>query len=1166
MKKVYICLVIVLTLLFSCVPVFADGGVTYVYPANSTSYTKTFSSASKVSASVLSELALDLYYDEGSCVTAENLLAYNVAIMGVKFKSVSGKYCIMVLDQFDNEHYVGYYVGSAFHVYWSDTHPGDIDSVFNAIELVLQKIHAALSEDGFLDSHLKWLSTLSENIEETVGKISAQLTTANNRLLTANEYLDDLVVAVGELSSFTPVVNKLDSVIDALGNLSGSGGSLNVDFSPVVAELDGLLEYVQRIVTKLESGTLDTGPLAELLEDIHYQLSYSDIKDGNGFPSTLVDYVMLGGQWLESISLDTDYLSLIYSSSSSAVDKLTGIGTQLTTVNTKLDALIAANTKCEHTYARSTLIAATCDMPGVDKYTCSKCGDFYYEDTAASGHVWQTTGVGGIKTETVLERATYEVDLDFGIVGCEFNEKLQAGDVYIVDFDGTKYECVAYRIVEVGKEGIVLIGTGRFHGGLSTSEPFVLAYDYDEQRFTTSAIVGKRSCSLGIERVTGVYREQVELFQETALTFSGGLYSSTGLILVPGESYTVLLNGVSYDYICGIWTAEGAPDMYGVGDLGGLVSGDPANFLIFYHPDTGTWDLGFSDESVTSATLAIYHNKRTESGFAIRSCARCGDGENVAIIAQMLDQVVAAVEGIDVTVEGSVTNVDMSPVVSMLDSIHVTDMLNHTEIMGKLDAVIQAVSSSTVAIDLAPIVSALDDIKAADLLSHGEVITKLDALIDGIGDLSGGDTSVDIDFTTVNVGLGNLITAVNDISVKLDTLVPEECNHGYVYSTQVSAPTCELPGVNKFTCGYCRYSYYEVLGSAGHNWVSHGGDYTGEVICNDSYKYNSMDGGYGVTLTENLIPGDRYAVVVNGKEYVCTAVEATSYDGSEYLLHLANFDFSSLVDLTSMPADGFILMNHFDLGSWLFADFGGMCSLSITHIIDDYEPVLVYDGQVTLDEDGLSQFLDFELIPGENYVVEFMGQSREVTCGLMQVDMADEPVILPFFGDLSYMCAGSMNGQTAVFAPPFAGMSIPGKLYHMERVDAGGDSSSYSVRTCTRCGAGENFASLMEQLAAIENALSNVGGDVINIENNTNIDITEDNDNYNIFYVEDPDGGDDQSIIDLSGDALTVFGKLLNFLYQVGFKDALEGAGPGIGALSDFYLDDAEGSVDLWAS
>ena len=106
---------------------------------------------------------------------------------------------------------------------------------------------------------------------------------------------------------------------------------------------------------------------------------------------------------------------------------------------------------------------------------------------------------------------------------------------------------------------------------------------------------------------------------------------------------------------------------------------------------------------------------------------------------------------------------------------------------------------------------------------------------------------------------------------------------------------------------------------------------------------------------------------------------------------------------------------------------------------------------------------------------------------------------------------------------------------------------------------------IVNKLKDIENTLSNMGSN-IDIENNTNININEENENYNIFYVDDPDGGEDKSIVDLSGDTLKVFGQLLDFLYKVGFKGALDDAGGGIGDLSDFYLDTSEGSADLWVS
>lgn len=107
------------------------------------------------------------------------------------------------------------------------------------------------------------------------------------------------------------------------------------------------------------------------------------------------------------------------------------------------------------------------------------------------------------------------------------------------------------------------------------------------------------------------------------------------------------------------------------------------------------------------------------------------------------------------------------------------------------------------------------------------------------------------------------------------------------------------------------------------------------------------------------------------------------------------------------------------------------------------------------------------------------------------------------------------------------------------------------------------------RLATLESTLSNLDfgdGGNIDIDNSTNIEVNEDNDAYNVFYVTDVETGEETTIVDLSGDTLKVFGKLLNFLYQVGFKGALDGAAGSIENLTDFYMDSAEGSADVWAS
>lgn len=105
---------------------------------------------------------------------------------------------------------------------------------------------------------------------------------------------------------------------------------------------------------------------------------------------------------------------------------------------------------------------------------------------------------------------------------------------------------------------------------------------------------------------------------------------------------------------------------------------------------------------------------------------------------------------------------------------------------------------------------------------------------------------------------------------------------------------------------------------------------------------------------------------------------------------------------------------------------------------------------------------------------------------------------------------------------------------------------------------------LTDKLTSIESVLSNLNSGVTTtVEEVTNIEISVDNDARNVFYVEDENG--DRSIVDLSKDGVSVFGKLLNFLYKAMFKDALTDSDTGIESLYDFYFDESEGG-DVWAS
>lgn len=94
-------------------------------------------------------------------------------------------------------------------------------------------------------------------------------------------------------------------------------------------------------------------------------------------------------------------------------------------------------------------------------------------------------------------------------------------------------------------------------------------------------------------------------------------------------------------------------------------------------------------------------------------------------------------------------------------------------------------------------------------------------------------------------------------------------------------------------------------------------------------------------------------------------------------------------------------------------------------------------------------------------------------------------------------------------------------------------------------------------LESLDSALST--GDYTTIVNEINNYDFSDNTVFNDIYNVD----DDTTLVDVTKEGASVFGKLIRFLFDIGVRDALD-ADP-IGDLADFYLDETEG-VDVWAS
>lgn len=117
-------------------------------------------------------------------------------------------------------------------------------------------------------------------------------------------------------------------------------------------------------------------------------------------------------------------------------------------------------------------------------------------------------------------------------------------------------------------------------------------------------------------------------------------------------------------------------------------------------------------------------------------------------------------------------------------------------------------------------------------------------------------------------------------------------------------------------------------------------------------------------------------------------------------------------------------------------------------------------------------------------------------------------------------------------------------------------------------------------LSTIETTLSKICDKLddaaVNV-NNTVVNITNDNDKFNVFYITDVNG-ETQPITEFAGDLTGASGKLLSLLYRLVFADALGGVDDDFSGFEDFFtsqepvtatqgVDDTVNEVaDVWAS
>lgn len=91
-------------------------------------------------------------------------------------------------------------------------------------------------------------------------------------------------------------------------------------------------------------------------------------------------------------------------------------------------------------------------------------------------------------------------------------------------------------------------------------------------------------------------------------------------------------------------------------------------------------------------------------------------------------------------------------------------------------------------------------------------------------------------------------------------------------------------------------------------------------------------------------------------------------------------------------------------------------------------------------------------------------------------------------------------------------------------------------------------ADLTEVTSRLDTLIENSASKV----ENTTINITNDNDAFNVFYITD-DNGESQPVTEFAGDLAGASGKFLSMLYRLVFSDALNNADSDLGSFEDFF-------------
>lgn len=111
---------------------------------------------------------------------------------------------------------------------------------------------------------------------------------------------------------------------------------------------------------------------------------------------------------------------------------------------------------------------------------------------------------------------------------------------------------------------------------------------------------------------------------------------------------------------------------------------------------------------------------------------------------------------------------------------------------------------------------------------------------------------------------------------------------------------------------------------------------------------------------------------------------------------------------------------------------------------------------------------------------------------------------------------------------------------------------------------GDVIVSSTDYTEQLNTIIGKLDGVVTDIDSVTNVNISLDNDAYNVFYVTGEDG-ETQSVTDFAGDLTTASGRLLSLLYRLVFSDALSTVDDDLNGFEDFFTSQEQTETAAYA-